>query len=572
MVDTQVTRTGGPLTSWDQVDWSRVDKEVRRLRRRIFAASQRKNWKALKGLQKLMLSCMANVLWAIRQVTQVNQGRFTPGIDHAIIFDDQTRVAVANWLAEVLPGKVKAKPVRRVYIPKKNGKRRPLGIPVIIDRIVQAVVKNALEPEWEARFAPDTYGFRPGRGAHDAIDAIWMRTNGKNLRLWVLDADLKAAFDHVDHDFLLNQLAGFPAKPLIAKWLKAGVIENGLLTPTLEGVPQGGVISPLLLSITMHGLEQAAGVERYPKGTKKDQVRSGLPVVITYADDLVCLCYSRQQAEQVKTRLTGWLAARGLAFNEDKTRIVNIKDGFDFLGFNIRKYSNQKTIIKPSHDAIVRIRQRLRGEVKACHGANAAVIIAKLGPIIKGWASYYHTVVSKATFAGLDHYLFWLLFGWAKRAHPTKPVQWRNQRYFGQFCSTRQDRWVFGDQTTGYYLRRFEWTPIKRHVKVEGRASPDDPALIDYWNTRHGHIPTPIQGWTRHLLSTQQGYCPKCGQLLLYADAPPSTASEWEQWYKSIKIARRKNGLVLTDEPNTRPQLIHTKCTPVKPCSPLELA
>jgi RNA-directed DNA polymerase len=261
---------------------------------------------------------------------------------------------------------------------------------VIADRCLQALTVNALEPEWEARFEPKSYGFRPGRGCHDAIVAIHTtasRTDAK--RLWVLDADLAAAFDRLNHDHIVESLGGFPAQELVRQWLRAGVIENGRFAPTEEGAPQGGVISPLLLNVALHGMEAAAGVRYHLTGTRVGKTMPGSPVVVRYADDLLALCHSREQAEQVKARLAEWLAPRGLVFNEDKTQITHLDQGVDFLGFSIRRFRGRKLLTKPSNDALRRIRKRLSTEVKALRGANADAVIAKLNPIITGWAAYY---------------------------------------------------------------------------------------------------------------------------------------------------------------------------------------
>jgi RNA-directed DNA polymerase len=284
---------------------------------------------------------------------------------------------------------------------------------VIADRAHQARVVNALEPEWEARFEPRSYGFRPGRGCHDAIEAIFLVVKGKDPnRRWALDADLAQAFDKLGHDHILNQLGTFPARGMVAQWLKAGVVEQGRLHRTEAGVPQGGVVSPVLLNVALHGMEQAAGVRYDPNGW----VRADSPVLIRYADDLVALCHTRQEALEVKARLAGWLAPRGLSFNEDKTRVVSLDEGFDFLGFNVRRYG-AKSLIKPSKAAQRRIRERLREELRSLRGTNAQAVIKRLNPIIRGWAAYYRTQVSSEVFNSLDHYLWRLAYKWASYSH-----------------------------------------------------------------------------------------------------------------------------------------------------------
>jgi RNA-directed DNA polymerase len=340
---------------WDQVNWARAEEEVRRLRQRIFTASRAGDHRRVRSLQRLMLRSRANALLSTRRVAQVNQGRRTAGIDGRTALSGPERVELARWVQQH-GHRSGARAVRRIYIPKANGKRRPLGIPVITDRASQAVVLNALEPEWEARFEPRSYGFRPGRGCHDAIEAIFAVAKGKNpKRAWVLDADLTAAFDRIDHDRLLDHLHGFPARERVARWLTAGVIENGRYAPTDEGTPQGGVISPLLMNIALHGMETAAGARYSTAPSHRGWSVPGTPVLVRYADDLVALCYSREHAEQVKERLAAWLAPRGLTFNEDKTRIVHLSEGFDFLGFNVRHYrSTGKLLIKPSKAAVKR--------------------------------------------------------------------------------------------------------------------------------------------------------------------------------------------------------------------------
>ena len=520
---------------WDAVDWRRAEDEVRKLRQRIFKASQVGDLRRVRSLQKLMLRSRANTLVSVRRVTQRNAGRATAGIDGQVALTARTRAALVNHL-QGWPGQVL--PVKRVYVSKKGGKRRPLGIPVITDRAQQARVVNALEPEWEARFEPRSYGFRPGRSCQDAIGAIYTTCKGPRAkRVWALDADLAAAFDRIDHAHLLGTIGAFPAREMIHDWLKAGVFESGKgFAPTEEGTPQGGVMSPLLLNVALHGLEEAAGV-RYHTGARAGETVAGSPVLIRYADDLVACCHSRQQATQVKARLAGWLAPRGLAFNEDKTSIVHLTEGFDYLGFNVRRYRNGKLLIKPSVPAVRRLKRRLAAELRALRGSNVTAVLAKLVPIMRGWAAYYRTVVSSKVFRSLDHYVWKLLYKWAKHSHGNKTGSWIVDRYFAKFNKFRNDRWVFGDRDSGAYLPRLSWTPIVRHTMVKGGASPDDPSLARYWATRRRKVTPPLDTYTLRLLTRQDARCLFCGDYLLTAEQPPQSPEQWERWW--LQVTRR---------------------------------
>jgi RNA-directed DNA polymerase len=554
----------GEDLEWDAVDWRRIEGDVRRLRQRIFAASRAGDLKRVRNLQKLMLRSRSNALLSVRRVTQLNAGRKTAGVDGEVVVDAQQKADTAHWLQH-RAAPWSPRPVKRVYVPKSNGRRRPLGIPVIADRCLQALAVNALEPEWEARFEPKSYGFRPGRGCHDAIVAIHTvasRTDAK--RLWALDADLKAAFDQLDHDHILASLGTFPARGLVRRWLQAGVIEDGRFTPTEEGVPQGGVISPLLLNVALHGMEAAAGVRYHQTGTRAGKVMPNCPTVIRYADDLLALCHTREQAEQVKARLGQWLEPRGLVFNEDKTQITHLEQGVDFLGFTIRRYPNGKLLTKPSNDALRRIRRRLSAEVTALRGANADAVVARLNPIITGWAAYYRIGVSKRAFAALDAHLWRLVYKWARFSHPNKSARWVIAQYFGLFNPARQDKWVFGNRASGFYLRKFAWTPIIRHRMVAATASPDDPSLTDYWTRRRRRQPPPLGTATLRLLRVQHGRCPLCRGLLLHADHEPQSPREWEQWFKATRTAIAKHAITVwaagTPDERAAHRLIHAHC------------
>jgi RNA-directed DNA polymerase len=525
------------VDEWETIDWRSCEEQVRRLRQRIFKATRDGDWPKVRNLQKLMLRSRANTLVSVRQVAQRNAGRKTAGIDGEVALTSRARTELAVRVHDSARS-WQPRAVKRVYIPKAGDrtKLRPLGIPVLMDRCHQARARNALEPEWEARFEARSYGFRPGRSCHDAIAAIFQTLCRRNAtRVWIVDADLASAFDRIDHDRLLAAIGDFPARGLIADWLKAGVFESGKgFAPTEEGTPQGGVISPLLLNVALHGLEEAAGVSCYSSGARAGQSRPGSPVVIRYADDLVALCHSRDQAERVKAELGAWLAPRGLRFNEDKTAIVHASQGFDFLGFNVRRYRNSKLLIKPSAKAVRRFRERLATEMRALRGSNAAAVIARLAPITRGWAAYYRGVVSSRLFASLDDYLFKLTYKWAKHSHANKPTSWIVDRYYGKFDGFRNDRWVFGDRDSGAYLPKLAWTGIVRHIPVKGGASPDDPDLAEYWAERRRKVKPPLGEYRRRLLCKQGGRCALCGDHLLSADRPPQSPQDWERWWRNV--------------------------------------
>ena len=312
----------------------------------------------------------------------------------------------------------------------------------------------------------------------------------------------------------------------------------------------------MLLNIALHGIEQAAGVRYLSQGW----IRVDSPALIRYADDFVVLCHTRQDALEIKARLARWLEPRGLAFNEQKTRVVTLSEGFDFLGFNVRRYGT-KPLIRPSKPAVRRIRQRLRAELRSLRGSNAPTVIKRLNPIIRGWAAYYRTQASSETFDSLDNYLWQLTYKWAAFSHDNKPIRWVVARYFGKYNKARNDRWVFGDRNSGAYLHKFAWTNIARHQIVRYRASPDDPDLTEYWAWRRRKIPLPVNKTEHWLLHSQDGRCHACNGTLHAATDRPQTPQDWEKWLIGNRTAIT---MITVPVPGTtgtaERRLIHTDC------------
>jgi RNA-directed DNA polymerase len=501
-------------TDWNAVNWRKTNRTVRNLRQRIFRATQEGTLNKVRSLQKLMLKSYSNRLVSVRRVAQINAGKHTPGVDKLVIKTPAARGRMVDALAHYSPWK--AKPVRRVYIPKANHKVRPLGIPVVADRCLQAMVKNALEPAWEARFEGSSYGFRPGRSGHDAIEKIYGLARPNKTKKWVLDADIRGAFDHISHDYLLKTIGPVPGKELIKQWLKAGYVEHGTFHATEQGTPQGGVASPLLANIALHGMEEALGVTYDYRGQL-----IGKRAVVRYADDFVCFCETREDAEQVQKILVEWLEERGLTLSEDKTRIVHLTEGFDFLGFNVRHYpapqtsrTGWKLLIKPNKESVQEVQKKLKDQWNKAQGGNVQAVLTKLNPIIRGWANYFRTAVAKEILSKLDSWMFYKADRYTRRTHPKKPKDWRHRKYWGRFHLDRLDPWVFGDKQTGGYLLKFSWFPIERHTLVKGKSSPDDPRLADYWEKRQAAKARDLTFSKQKLAKRQKGRCPECGESL----------------------------------------------------------
>jgi len=466
-----------------------------------------------------MLRSYENRVLAVRRVTQQNRGKYTPGVDKLIVKTPEARGEMVDRLSQFEPWK--PIPARRVYIPKANGDQRPLGILAILDRAIQAIVKNALEPFWEAKFEDSSYGFRPGRGCHDAIERIFNLASAGGHRRWVLDADIKGAFDNIDHEKLLALIGNFPARELIRQWLKAGYMEDGVFHDTDKGTPQGGVISPLLANIAFHGMEEALGIRyRILKGKSYGSELHPKSVgLVRYADDFVVFCRSQEEAEQAQDGLKAWFAGRGLVFSETKTRIVSLDDGFDFLGFNVRQYkvNNSRTgyrlLIKPSKKSIKAHAKSLKEIFHECHGYPAFWLCRQAYLNIRGWATYFRVGVAAHTFEQMDTYLFRLQRRWVVRQHPNKAWKWRRKRYWGQRRRGSTSEWVFGDNYQT--MLRHSWIPIKRHIMVRRFASWDDPDLEGYWVARKcKESRLHLTKFQQTIAEQQKWVCPHCGDYL----------------------------------------------------------
>ena len=504
----------GP-TDWNAVDWQRASRSVRNLRQRIFRATAEGDLRKVRSLQKLMLRSYANKLVGVRRVAQQNTGAGTPGVDYVLVKTPAARGRLVDELRTA--PKVRALPVRRVYIPKANGKQRPLGIPTMIDRAAQAVVKNALEPEWEARFEAMSYGFRPGRSAQDAMKRVFLLTHSGTCRPWIVDADIKGCFDNIDHEYLLRQLGQFSANREIREWLKAGYMENGVHHSTESGTPQGGVISPLLANVALHGLDETLGIRYH--NTPEGHLRSyGKRAWVRYADDFVVFCETKDDAEEVVRILGTWLAERGLSLAPDKTRIVHLSEGFDFLGFNVRQYrarggakSGMVTLIKPSKKSVKRIMEKLKAVWADANRRPLKDTILMLNAAIRGWVNYFRGSVCTNVFKALDHWMFRKAYRFVVRRHPNKGKRWIVNRYFPQ-----QDgrRWVFSDLQSKATLLRFSGTKVVRHVVVQGFASPDDAKLAAYWEQRRKTRNSMLSAKHRQLARVQDWNCPVCGEAL----------------------------------------------------------
>ncbi|MGD1910346.1 MAG: group II intron reverse transcriptase/maturase [Rivularia sp. (in: cyanobacteria)] len=515
-----------PMYEWKTVPWNKIQRNVFKLQKRIYQASSRGDVKTVHRLQRLLAKSRSAKLLAVRKVTQDNQGLKTAGVDGVKSLTQKERLV----LALNLKLNQKAKPTRRVWISKPGTmEKRPLGIPTISDRASQALVKLMLEPEWEAKFEPNSFGFRPGRSCHDAIVAIHSAINTKAK--YALDADIAKCFDRINHQALLDKIGTYPKlRTQIKSWLKSGVMDGKCLFPTREGTPQGGIISPLLANIALHGLEEE--VRRHFKQTKSvNKViisQNWKPFVIRYADDFVVFHEDLSVIKECQSIIKSWLKGMGLELKPSKTRICHTlenldgKVGFDFLGFEIRqvprgknysakntngKILGYKTRITASKKSIKTHLKNIREVIDKYRGGTQVALIKQLNPIIRGWCNYY-SIGLKRTFSKVHHKVYQMLRAWAKNRHPMKNMHWIVNKYW---AVDEGMGWEFVARFDGkfYKLFKHQETPIKRHIKIKVNKSPFDADWV-YWANRIGKLPD-VKKQVAKLVKRQKGKCPKCG-------------------------------------------------------------
>lgn len=480
--DTKVSGAGASSPAeqmWGQVNWSHIDAEVKRLQMRIAKAVREGRWGKVKALQRLLTRSHSGKLLAVKRVTE-NRGKRTPGVDQKVWL-----TPAARWkgMLSLRHRGYSPMPLRRIYIPKSNGKRRPLGIPCVRCRAMQALWKLALEPIAETRADPNSYGFRPERATADAIEQCFTALSRRTSAQWVLEGDIRGCFDNFSHSWFLEHIP--MDRVILRRWLEAGYVDEGSLFETRAGTPQGGVISPVIANMALDGLEAVV----HASSGDTDRARRKAKVnFIRYADDFVVTGASQNVLEsQVLPAIRRFMADRGLELSEEKTRVTHIADGFDFLGQNVRKYGDQ-LLTKPAKKSIKSLLDKVRDIIKGNANATQEAVIRQLNPVIRGWAMYHRHAAAKATFSFIDSQIWRMLWRWALRRHPAKGARWVLRRYFrvrGSRTWAFATRGASGGTTAGLELFRAMTVVITRHVKVPGAATPYDPAWIAYLDRRN---------------------------------------------------------------------------------------
>lgn len=497
--------------SWHAIDWQRAEQNVRGIQTRITKATQGGKWRRVKSLQRMLSRSFCGKAMAVRRVTE-NQGARTAGVDRELWSTPEAKLDAINQLER---RGYKPRPLRRVYIPKSNGKQRPLGIPTMLDRAMQALYLLGLEPVAEVQGDQNSYGFRKNRSAHDAMSQLFICFARKGAAPYVLEADIAGCFDAINHEWLVRNV--HMDKVVLRKWLRAGVVHKGQLMATTAGTPQGGIISPTLANVALNGLESELAKHLDAKLGKTKAKRRKVNT-IRYADDFVITGDSSEFLEsEIRPWTEEFLAERGLQLSLEKTRIVSIDQGFDFLGWNFRRYK-AKFLIKPSNKNVKAFYAKAKEVISANKTAKQEELISLLNPILRGWANYHRPVVAKATFNRLDGLIFRAIWSWSKRRHRNKSASWIRKRYFR---SEGNRNWVFsttvvkddGKQATVALIRLAD-TPIRRHIKVKGSYNPFDPADELYGEKLHQvrmlHDMHHRKQWT-WLYRSQNGLCAHCG-------------------------------------------------------------
>jgi RNA-directed DNA polymerase len=506
------TRTGAlshPTVAWHTFNWYAVHRTVRRLQARIVKAVQAGRWGKVRALQHLLTHSFSGKALAVRRVTE-NDGRKTPGVD-GILWD--TPVKKTRALEELRQRGYRAQPLRRVYIPKTGGTNRwrPLSIPTLHDRAMQALYLLALDPIAETLGDPNSYGFRRERSPADAMEQCFNVLARQQAPQWILEGDIRACFDAFSHAWLGAHIP--MERAVLQKWLKAGFMDKHVLSPTEAGVPQGGICSPVIANLALDGLETV--VKAYASLPTQRAQRAKVNLV-RFADDFIITGSSYELLEQeIKPLVEQFLRERGLELSPEKTRITHIEDGFDFLGQHVRKYGG-KLLIKPARKNVKAFLGKIRKIVKANKQATTANLIAQLNPMIRGWVNYHRHVASKVTFYHVDTAIFTMLWSWAKRRHPTKSKGWVAKKYFR---ARHGRRWIFFGQQADHELELFRAgdVPIQRHVKIRGAANPYDPQWEVYFEARLRVKMTHDLKGRRQLLylwKQQHGLCPICHQKI----------------------------------------------------------